>query len=306
MSQGRSVKLFLVDGAPMGILTAEIMNWTGHLLIFPRSRLADALKRPEAIRTGVYFLPGEDPAEPSKTRVYIGEGDCVADRLRSHSQDASKDFWTHACIVTSKDANLTKAHVRYLESRLLEIAKIVDRALLANGNEPSAKQLPESDIADMEYFIMQLHVALPTVGFDFLREKPGSHNNSDAGTSLATQAPRNELKLVLESKRNGVFAFAVEANGEVTVMAGALATTKGFVSNSYGAHRQELIETGRLVLSGDGDTYTLLKDTTFRSPSEAAAVLLNRNSNGRTEWRVADTGLTLKAWQDAQLEASHA
>ncbi len=31
MSQGRSLRLFLVDGTPKGLLTAEIMNWTGHV-----------------------------------------------------------------------------------------------------------------------------------------------------------------------------------------------------------------------------------------------------------------------------------
>ena len=300
MSQGRSVKLFLADGSPTGILTAEIMNWTGHLLICPRSRLAEALKRTEASRTGVYFLTGEDPDQPHKTRVYVGEGDSVAERIRNHSKDSSKDFWTHACIVTSKDANLTKAHVRYLESRLLEIAKSVDRATVANGNEPSAKQLPESDVADMEYFILQLSIALPTIGFDFLREKAGTNTTSSV-IDTDIKPPLNEVKLSLESKRNGVCAKAIETNGEITVMAGALATNKSFSSNNYQGRRQELIDAGTLVLNDRKNGYVLLKDTTFRSPSEAAAILLNRNSNGRIEWRLTDTDQTLKAWQDAQL-----
>ena len=41
MSQGRSLRLFLVDGTPNGLLTAEIMNWTGHVLTSPRSKLAE-------------------------------------------------------------------------------------------------------------------------------------------------------------------------------------------------------------------------------------------------------------------------
>lgn len=31
MSTGKSIKLFLADGSPGGIITAEIMNWTGHV-----------------------------------------------------------------------------------------------------------------------------------------------------------------------------------------------------------------------------------------------------------------------------------
>ena len=55
MSQGRSLRLFLVDGTPNGLLTAEIMNWTGHVLTGPRSKLAELVQRPECARTGVYF-----------------------------------------------------------------------------------------------------------------------------------------------------------------------------------------------------------------------------------------------------------
>jgi hypothetical protein len=59
MSLGRSVRLYLADGTAMGILTAEIINWTGHTLAGPRTRLEDALKREELRRTGIYLIYGE-------------------------------------------------------------------------------------------------------------------------------------------------------------------------------------------------------------------------------------------------------
>jgi hypothetical protein len=90
------------------------MNWTGRVLVVPRSRIGEAVKRVEATRTGVYFLVGDDPDQPSKTRVYIGEGDSVADRIKNHAKDETKDFWTKVCLVTSKDTNLTKAHARLI------------------------------------------------------------------------------------------------------------------------------------------------------------------------------------------------
>jgi hypothetical protein len=169
---GKSVRLFLVDGSPTGLLTAEIMNWTGHILTAPRSRIAEALKRLETNRTGIYLLGGEDPSDPSKLRIYVGEGDRVSERIKSHDKDESKDFWTHLYVVTSKDANLTKAHVRYLESRIVELAKAAGRANVANGNEPGAKQLPESDVAVMELFLSQRQIALRLVGLDVIRPKP--------------------------------------------------------------------------------------------------------------------------------------
>lgn len=73
MSTGRSIRLFLVDGTPNGLLTAEIMNWTGHVLTGPRSKLSELVQRPEAGRTGIYFLVGPDPDNSFKQLVYIGE-----------------------------------------------------------------------------------------------------------------------------------------------------------------------------------------------------------------------------------------
>ena len=96
MSVGRSIRVYLADGTPGGLLTAEIMNWTGHIVAAPRSDLATLLKRPEISRTGVYFLLGDDPESFGGTLAYIGEGDDVGTRLRQHArveQQGGKDFW---------------------------------------------------------------------------------------------------------------------------------------------------------------------------------------------------------------------
>lgn len=299
--QGRSVRLYLVDGAPTGILTAEIMNWTGHVLVAPRSRMGEALQREEAGRTGVYFLVGDDPEQTTKARVYVGEGDSVTDRIKMHAKDAAKDFWTRACLVTSKDANLTKAHVRYLESRLVEMINHADRANVANGNGPGRKALPESDTAEMEFFISQVQVILPVVGFDFLRPRVRPTYEPAAGpTEPDAAASRSPLELTLTSGKHGYEARAVEADGEITVLAGSRATTKSdFVANNYAALREQLIRDGRLALSQEPDFLEFKEDVTFASPSAAAAVI--RNRNGRTSWKVVRTGQTLKDWQDEQL-----
>ena len=117
---GKQIKLFLVDGSPGGLTTAEITNWTGHVLSAARSDLAELLRRDEAQRTGAYLLLGEDEEAVGNTRCYIGEADVVAERLRYHQRE--KEFWDRVVVITSKDANLTKAHGRYLESRLIELA----------------------------------------------------------------------------------------------------------------------------------------------------------------------------------------
>jgi hypothetical protein len=212
-----------------------------------------------------------------------------------HSKDATKDFWTHAYLVTSKDANLTKAHARYLEGRLVELAKAAGRASVANGNDPALKQLPESDLADMEYFLTQLQLILPALGVNVLRPKAAVTSKSGEPSSS-----QDAISLYLDSKKHGVKATAVEQDGEVTVLAGSTATTKSFAWNQYSGLREQLIADGTLEPT-DGGFLRLTQDTTFKSPSAAAAVLLNRNANGRTEWKVKQTGLSLKDWQDQKL-----
>jgi hypothetical protein len=118
---GKTIRIYLVDGLPTGILTAEIMNWTGKVTVGPRSGLAELARRAEVKRTGVTLLVGPDPDSPTKDRVYGGEGDNVLTRLVTHEGDETKDLWTRTVVVTSKDENLTKAHVRYLESHLIKV-----------------------------------------------------------------------------------------------------------------------------------------------------------------------------------------
>lgn len=296
MTFGKSVRLFLVDGSPTGLITAEIMNWTGHILTAPRTRIMEALDRPEAKRTGVYILSGDDPSESSRTRIYIGEGDKVSERIKSHNKDESKDFWTHLCIITSKDSNLTKAHVRYLESRLVELAKGANRANVANGNDPSTKQLPESDVADMEFFLSQLQLALPLVGLDVIRPKLAATAPAEMGPS------QSAVHLRLVNKKHGIEASAVAADSDFIVLAGSRAVLKDdFSQNGSAGVRKKLIDENVLALDASGTFYTFTSDASFTSPSVAASVIMNSNRNGRVEWRLVETGQTLKDWQDGLL-----
>lgn len=296
---GRSVRLFLVDGSPSGLITAEIMNWTGHVLVVPRSRLADAILRDEVSRTGLYFLVGDDPDQAFASRLYIGEADCVADRIRTHARDESKDFWNLACLITSKDQNLTKAHVRYLESRMVELAKISGRANLANGTAPTIKNLPESDVADMEFFLEQIQVVLPVLGFEFLKQRPVYKTLSEGDIDPV------ETEVLLElNHRSGVHAEAALSGEELTVFSGSTASTEEFAVNTYGTLRRALIDEGKLALKPGTDHLQFTSDISFSSPSAASGVILNRNSNGRTAWKIKGTSQSLKDWESEKLDAT--
>jgi len=303
MSQGRSLRLFLVDGTPNGLLTAEIMNWTGHVLTGPRSKLAELVQRPECARTGVYFLVGPDPDNSLRSKVYIGESDDVAKRLKSHNrpEDAGgKDFWERVCLVTSKDQNLTKAHVKYLESLLIGIAGSLGRCELVNGTAHEYVSLPESDRADMAFFLEQIRTVLPVLGFDFLREltKP----SAPATASTAAPVSRSP-RFSLEVPRYRLSAQGQEIDGEFFVLKGSKARAEWVgTERGYQGLFKQLVDEGVLIADG-GEHLTFSDDYAFSSPSAAAAVVCGRAANGRTSWVVAGTGQTYAAWQDSQLNS---
>ncbi|HBC16778.1 MAG TPA: DUF4357 domain-containing protein [Erythrobacter sp.] len=293
---GKTIRLFLVDGTANSLITAELMNWTGHILVASRSSLGQALGREEADRTGIYVLSGQDPERPSQTRIYIGEGDNVGARLRMHARDENKDFWTKACVITSKDANLTKAHVRHLEHRLVQLALTANRASVANGNEPREKLLPEADLSDMEVFIANLQAILPAVGFDFfqVRANPAV---LPTGSFDARSEPSNVTELRL-THRSGVEATAIEVGGDIIVQKGSsVQPPTDYATNQYADLRDQLFKDGVI----DGDEMRFTKDYKFSSPSAAAAVIIGRNANGRRNWKLP-SGESLKDWQDRQLD----
>ena len=287
------------------MMTAEIMNWTGHVLMAPRSKITELVKRPEMCKTGIYFLTGPDPETPNKTCAYIGESDNVGKRLVQHNKDESKDFWERACIVTSKDQNLTKAHARYLESRLIQIAKNVGRVSLFNNTSPDYGFLPEADIADMEYFISQIQLILPVLGLAFLRDTPQITQDNKA----TEQSGQSEIKLAagtqfqLHSRKHDLTANAVEIDGDFIVLAGSQCQPQwiGVGGHNYHQLYKDLFEEKKLGLNPSGKVGVFNEDVAFTSPSAAAAMVLARASNGRTEWKVLGTRKTYADWQEEQL-----
>src|SRR5690606_12014088 len=88
---GRTVKLFLTDGTPTGVIAATLANWTGQALVARNATLHHLLKRPEAARTGVYVLYGPDPDDVLRHRAYIGEADLISDRVPDSAK--KHGFW---------------------------------------------------------------------------------------------------------------------------------------------------------------------------------------------------------------------
>lgn len=301
MSQGRSIRLFLVDGTPKGLLTAEIMNWTGHALTGPRTKLTELVQRPECGRTGIYFLIGPDPDNTLRPLVYIGESDDVSTRLKQHNRpegQGGKDFWEKVCLITSKDQNLTKAHAKYLESQLIALAKQSGRCGLVNSTAHDYTVLPEADQADMAFFVEQIRTILPVLGFDFLRDR------QVLTEKLQQKNQQQTTTFVMEVPKYGITAEAQEVDGEFVVLAGSKARDRWVSGSKYASYQplyQQLTESGVLVADNSG-VVCFSQNQAFSSPSAAAAVVSGRPANGRTVWLEKNSHKMYGDWQSEQVE----
>ena len=272
-----TIKLFLPCGDAKSLRTAEISNWTGKAVAAPRTELDELLAREELEKAGVYILLGSDP-HTNLPRAYIGEAEIIRDRLKQHK---TKEFWVSAIVFVSKDENLTKAHVRYLESRLLTEATQVNRFTLEQ-NQAGGSRLPESDREDMEVFLARIRQLLPVLGSDIL---------APIAQTPATAQPGG----VLFCRNKGAEGRGQRtANGFVVFRGSTAVLEQRRSANSYPyvlAQRKQLVSDGTLI---EQDGFLVFsKDAEFSSPSAAAAVIHGGSANGLIAWK-SDKGISLK------------
>ena len=274
-----SMGIFVPDGDPDGLRMVEKSNWTGIGVVFRRTGYKQVFGRPEFDRTGIYVLVGssEDSSLPT---LYIGEGDPVKDRLNQHY--SKKDFWDWAVFFVTKDGSLNKAHVKHLESRLLELAKAAKQCKIDNTGSSLPPTLSEAERADVESLQLDILDIFPLLGL---------------GVFEKTETKRKPKNLLFINAK-GIKATGYEDAKGFVVREGSQLTKEEVPSiHQYmSTLRKDFIEQG--VIVENGDTYTFTQDQVFSSPSTAAGVILGRTANGRIEWK-DKSGTTLKELQSA-------
>lgn len=270
--EAATIKLFLVHGNPNGLRTAELSNWSGKAISAPRNEISALLQREELTSPGIYLLTGEDANSGEKT-IYIGEAEDVKKRLKSHIE---KDFWNSATVFVSKDDNLTKSHIRYLEGKLISKALESPDSSVVNSVSSGAK-LPESDTAEMDIFLQKTLQLLPVLGItDF---------------AISSEIPTKEEE-ILYCKIKGLTAKGKRTSGGFTVFKGSQAVLEHRPSAVHAKKRRELmVEKG--LLNPENDCLRFTKDIEFSSPSRAATIVRGGASNGLTSW-INSKGVKLK------------
>ncbi|MGJ8737500.1 GIY-YIG nuclease family protein [Zobellia laminariae] len=287
---GKKLTVYMIDGTAYGPRLSEIGNWVGKAIYSPRASINKIMNRSEFDNPGIYCLKGDPTDDAFDENIYIGEAENIKVRLKQHLSDPNKDF-KELIFFVSKDELLTKTQIRYLESRLVQLAIEAKTAQIDNGNSPSLPTLHEADISDMEYFLEQIKLILPVMGFKFLISstvKQSAENQMENSNTI------HETYFIKTKTFN---ASMKETDQGYIVTKGSEA--KKSLSNSYTETyrnmRRKLVETEIMV--SHNDKLIFAEDAVFNSPSAASNMILGRNSNGFTEW-VNGNGITFKEVQE--------
>lgn len=270
MAFSKTIQMFIFDGNPNGRIMCELSNWNGRAYKISRNELLEFSKRDDAEHTGVYFLFGKD--EANIDTIYIGEAEKMFSRLKQHLKD--EIYWSDCVAVISKDNLLNKAHVKYLENKFYELAKNSNRAIIVNENVPTCSSISEYDEAMLQEFISNARLLVNTLGykvFDSVEDSSMKHQNEQIYFYITAARGANAKGVVVAD------GFAVLKDSVI-----ASNTVQSMPVNLLNL-RNSLIEKGIV-----NKEYIFVKDYIFTSPSLAAAVVMGRSANGRTEWKTMD------------------
>lgn len=266
---GKTVTTYLVDGDPKGTRYAFISNKICQMFVVPRSNLDYLDKQKKLHKPAFYILIGED--ENAKPQAYIGETENFKERVKDHDQ--KKLFWQKALIFVSKDADMTKTDVQYLEFLAVQQAKESNRYnLQENKQTPKEPNLPEYQKDAMDEFFEDIK---------FL--------TSFIGIGIFDTTPINTLP-VFYFKRRGADAKGVYDGNGFTLLKGSI-LSKDTNNSCHALERRNMIIKDYTFIN-ETNNPVLTSDVSFSSPSTAAAVCGGGSYNGWVEW-INKEGITL-------------
>lgn len=287
IARARLVKIFLADGVPEGIRSAQIDISTTYAIAFKGEQLNFGVKAAYADwikKSGIYLIIGNDPDGCKK--IYVGEGDDVGRRLNFHKGKDVFPFWTDTLVFVSKDDNLTKSHIRYVEAELIKDLQGKSGLVLANGkNPPSNGKLPKEEIPSMCRFIDEIKILTGALGFNVFKvdKLPVSAGNSSQADAELTEYPEFTFN------GNGFAAQAVfmaGGTGNWLVRSGSIARLECAPATPKSAVkiREQLKTDGKLKETSNGLLFT--EDYPFPSSSAAACVVAGSSVSGPSSWKI--------------------
>lgn len=285
MAYGKSIELFLVNGSADSLIIAELSNWNGKAIKIPRIEVANC-SRDDLKTPGIYFLFCK--SEDEQDSVYIGEAENCYERLIQHLRDypdKEKYYWNTAVIFTGRD--LTKAHIRYLENKCVEIARGVGRYRILTKNTYRNTVMKESQIAAMDEFVDNIQILINVLGYKVLEPIEGREETDS-----------KEVRFYLSV--GAVEASGVETSEGFVVFKGATVNEKTSIRSMgerAAKRRDELLQSDKVK------DFVLIENMLFSSSSAAVQFVLGYNASGPATWKDVN-GKSLKDYSLMQNEIS--
>ncbi|MCD8120606.1 MAG: GIY-YIG nuclease family protein [Lachnospiraceae bacterium] len=271
MAYGKAIELFLVNGTADSLITAELSNWNGKALKIPRIEVASCA-REDFTQPGVYFLFCKEDDESDS--VYIGEAENVKERLLQHLRDyqaeKEKYYWNTAVVFIGRDLN--KAHIRYLENRLVELARNSKRYLVLTKNTYGHTVMKESQVAVMEEFIDNVKILINALGYKVL--EPLLQTHTDENTA-------DDENLLYISIGSAMATGMVTSEGFVVLKGATVNERTSRKSLSQGMVKQR----EKIFAEGKVENLATTEDILFSSSSAAADFVLGYSVSGPQTWK---------------------
>lgn len=276
---GKTVTTYLIDGDPKGTQYVFISNKICKMYVIPRSDTKILSEKEELQKPAFYILLGED--RDTKPQAYIGETENFRERVKDH--DYKKEFWQKALVFISKDQDLTKADVQFLEYKAIDLAlKLNAFNLEYNKQIPKCPNLPEYRKDAMEEFFEDVKFLSSFIGCSIFE---------------APSIPSKTRIYYLKSR--GCNATGYYDNGGFTVMKGSILAGTTVPSFGWDEKRQKLLK--EYATPTSEGKFELVTSKLFSSPSTAADFCAGSSNNGWLVWKDKD-GNTLDTIVRKQLE----
>ena len=258
---GKTVTTYLIDGDPKGTRYAFIKNKICQMFVIPRSNL-DYLNQQEMLhKPSFYILLGED--DSLKPLAYIGETENFKERVKDH--DIKKSFWQSALVFVSKDADMTKADVQYLEHKAINIAKSANTYILNENKQiPKAPNLPEYQRDAMDEFFEDIQFLASFIGCNIF------------------EIIKPQEVHIFYTKGRGCDAKGFYNSNGFTVLKDSVISPTSVPSFKWHEKRNKMLN--EYTLKKDGK-YIMISDVSFKSPSTAADFCLGSSNNGWLVWK---------------------
>lgn len=319
MNSSKQIKVDLIihDGDSEGIWEIKKSQSSFKIIGFPKDRFQEIQDNSKFLKDeqpGVYILIGSKGGDLDEYYYYTGESEKVKTRLSNHQSDMR--FWTDTILLISTAGNnITKSHVRYIESKLFSKVSNASRwtrwTKSGRTRKPSdnAGGLPDYERNSMDEIINLVPMLVLSLGWDIFRSRiepsPELESTEKSKVTKDTHKPTKGKKEINPLKYPEFYFSGLGFSSKMIVMSDkefvvikestARINTVPSLRKGILDLRENLISSG--VLKKNNGVLVFTRDHTFKSPSTAAETIAGRNERGPTAWKMTDGKTTYAGWR---------